>query len=161
MPSNPRTVKCGYCFCSRAKQNLTFLIANIFSTSITDTVMDMHIWFASSGISGKHKQVVYTCVSQSIDGADYDFKNLLRYKGLKIFDGFNMQITEIAGKLITNLFFGDLFFYLTSADSLALFLRNIYARQYPFYTSTSRCYLLKQGDLRSSTLQRTDRQSGL
>ena len=53
-------------------------------------MMDMHIRLTPIWITCKHKQVVYTRISQSIDCMDNNFQDFLRLKVLKIFDGFDM-----------------------------------------------------------------------
>ena len=70
------------------EQRLAFLVADIISEGIADTMVDMYIWFTPVRITSQHKQVIYTSVTQTINRTDNNFQYFLRLEVLKIVDGF-------------------------------------------------------------------------
>ena len=70
------------------EQRLAFLVADIISEGVADTMVDMYIWFTPVGITSQHKQVIYTSVTQTINRTDNNFQYFLRLEVLKIVDGF-------------------------------------------------------------------------
>ena len=68
------------------KECLAVLVADVVSTGITNTMMNMNIGLTAIGVSCQHKQVIYTRITQSIDCADDNLQKRLGFKVPKRLD---------------------------------------------------------------------------
>ncbi|OUP62912.1 hypothetical protein B5F12_09065 [Pseudoflavonifractor sp. An176] len=92
------------CFC---KNNLAFIIGDIVSASIPDTPVNMDIRFTSARISGKHKQIIYSCISKALYPIQNDFQQFRVGIISEFSKGVDIKTLQVCCNFIAYLFFGN------------------------------------------------------